>query len=211
MKAYSELALLLSAPAAPVILRADALGGPRGGGGGRWRRIFSVSVEYLENTAPQPKDVERAEAMLRAAAAAGADLAGDGSLDMLTRHALNALCSGQHAAVVDTGFRKGSSPHAAYASLLRSLGAEPWRALARLSAVNRARLLESIFDWICGPSLQGPHPSVAASRGLMKTYAGGLPTVRQPVTHPSTQSPSSQRRGNRSVSLTHLLAWSQPS
>ena len=64
MKAYSELALLLSAPAAPAILRADALGGPRGGGGGRWRRIFSVSVEYLENTAPQPKDVERAEAVV---------------------------------------------------------------------------------------------------------------------------------------------------
>ena len=147
-------------------------------------------------------------------------MAGDGSLEMLTRHALNALCSGQHAAVVDTGFRKGSSPHAAYASLLRSLGAEPWRALARLSAAQRARLLESIFDWICGPSLQGPHPSVAASRGLMKTYAGGLPTVRQPVTPPSTEPvlPTQRQSGSQSVSppsmedtytpvsATHLLA-----
>jgi hypothetical protein len=90
-KAYTGLEALLAAPESSALLRQAEVGDPAGRP--RWRLTFAAVADYLSADPPaKPKDVERLEAMVGAASRAGARLASDGSLDLLLKMTLDALC-----------------------------------------------------------------------------------------------------------------------
>lgn len=90
-KAYIDLEALLTLPTSNVLLRLAEVSDPASRP--RWRQTFGAVADYLSAEQPaKPKDVERLEAMIGAASRAGARLAGDGSLDLLLKLTLDALC-----------------------------------------------------------------------------------------------------------------------
>eukprot|EP00967_Tisochrysis_lutea_P045814 scaffold55567_cov28-Tisochrysis_lutea.AAC.12 len=63
-----------------------------------WKQTFGAISKYLRaDKTPKPKDVERLDSIVEAAARVGAELSEDGSLDLLLKLALDALCDAKHA------------------------------------------------------------------------------------------------------------------
>jgi len=87
--ACAQLAALLATQSAAVLLRAAAVRDPAS----PWRPLFGALADYLRPDASvKPKDVERLTAIVGAAERVGARLADDGSLDLLLKLTLDALC-----------------------------------------------------------------------------------------------------------------------